>query len=355
MPELSVIIPFVNDWPHIMWTVRAVSEELRGGGIDFEIIAVNNYVPGDTQHMKGKEDNGASYLRNMLDDPLNETPWLREMFLSDTNLHAPSLSDETTPEDHGKKYLAAMRGNKWLKVIDYKEKASHWNAKRIGIDASSAPILFFCDSHCFPANDALVRMFNLYRDSHKALLGTIHMPTTYELLEWRRTIYKLIVDRQYNKVTYSLTGYKGAEHPYEVPCMSTCGMMITRKLYDSTGGWPKLMGTYSGGEQFLNFTMAVMGLRHWIMPGGPIYHHSGRPEGRGYAYDYASFLVGHIAASYIYGGEEWVRGMVKHVKGHQSVVQRMLKVVLAECKQQRELVKSQQVMHISEWLERWGK
>ena len=42
MPKLSIIVPYVNEYPQVMFTLRNLGEELLDRA-DFEIIAVNNF------------------------------------------------------------------------------------------------------------------------------------------------------------------------------------------------------------------------------------------------------------------------------------------------------------------------
>ena len=42
MPELSVIMPFCNEYPQNMFTIQNIAQELRDR-VDFEIIAIDNF------------------------------------------------------------------------------------------------------------------------------------------------------------------------------------------------------------------------------------------------------------------------------------------------------------------------
>ncbi len=306
MPELTVVVPFVNEWPQIIWTIRSLAEELIDR-VDFEIIAVNNYVD---REIKKPEDKGAKHMHNV------------------------------------------ARGHKWLRVLDYKEKLSHWNAKREAIKNSSSDFLFFSDGHCIPARDAVYKAFSLYRSSHKALHGTLHLPLTYQIMEWHKLIYKLVTDARIGKVHYSFSSYRDSEVPYEVPCMSTCGMFATRKLYEDLGGLPELLGIYGGGENFINFVAATLGYKKWIMPGGALYHHGDR---RGYAWHYTDFIKNRMVANYLFGGKVWLDLMVGSARGHKKVLQSIRDLVIKECGAQREMLKGKQKISIEDWILQWIK
>jgi glycosyltransferase involved in cell wall biosynthesis len=53
MAELSVIIPFCNEYPQILFTIQSIAQELRDR-VDFEIIAVNNYC--DEVEKQGRKE-----------------------------------------------------------------------------------------------------------------------------------------------------------------------------------------------------------------------------------------------------------------------------------------------------------
>ena len=42
--ELSVIVPYVNEWPQVIFTLQAIAEDLLGR-VDFEVAAIDNFCP----------------------------------------------------------------------------------------------------------------------------------------------------------------------------------------------------------------------------------------------------------------------------------------------------------------------
>ena len=61
--ELSVIVPFVNEYPQVIFTLQAIAEDLLGR-VDFEVIAVDNYAP-EVEEMAKKDPNQPSiYTRD---------------------------------------------------------------------------------------------------------------------------------------------------------------------------------------------------------------------------------------------------------------------------------------------------
>lgn len=308
MPDLSVIIPFVNEYPQVLFTIQNIAQELRDR-VDFEVVAINNFC--DEVAAQGKaEDQGAEALK------------------------------------------ASVPLNHWLKVIDYSEKLSHWQAKNAGVKIASGRFLWFCDAHCLASREALFKMFEYYRAHHEELNGTLHLPLTYKITETRRLIYRLVADVLQGKLHYSFTDYHEASAPYPVPCMSTCGMMMTRELYDELGGWPVELGIYGGGENFINFTLAVMGKAVNIMPGEPLFHHG---EKRGYAFNYLDHKRNQIIAAYLYGGRAWAELFSRNCDGRPGVLEATAEDVFTKCAEHRRHIKSQQKIDIHDWVRRWEK
>ena len=51
MKDLSIIIPYANEYPMVIFTIRALIEELKHK-IDFEVIAIDNYCDELEQQKK---------------------------------------------------------------------------------------------------------------------------------------------------------------------------------------------------------------------------------------------------------------------------------------------------------------
>lgn len=305
MSALSIIIPFCNEYPQVAFTVQDLYCEMEGR-VPFEIIAVNNYCE-EVRRQGFEEDKGFEYLSSI------------------------------------------AKSNPWLKVTKYDAKLSHWNAKNAGVRSSSGNILFFCDAHCIVSKDALVNMYQYYK--HEALDGTLHLPLSY-LLERRglELTYKLIADAEKGVCHYSFTRYRDADAPYQVPCMSTCGMMMTRDLYNTLGGWPLELGIYGGGENFINFSLGVMGKTISIFPGPPLYHYA---EKRGYHWNYTDWVRNRCIAAYIHGGKDFARRFISNVKGRPPVLEGIYHDVLKTCMPHRERIKKQQKISIDDFIAAW--
>lgn len=310
-PILSCIVPYVLEYPQIVFTLRSICEELKGR-VPFEIIAVDNYC---------------EYVQKQA--PIaNKIP------------------------DRGTGMVKGMATkHSWLKYARYDEKLSHWNAKNLGVANAQGEFLWFCDSHCIVGRDSLYNMFTYWKDSEEHLNGTIHLPLTYHILEDKKLIYSMKANAIKGIAHYTFSGYRNEKAPYEVPCMSTCGMLMHRSVFDKLGGWPKQMGIYGGGENFINYTQAILGMKKWIMPGNSLFHHG---EKRRYHYNWTDYQRNRIIANYMFGGEKWAVRWVENSKNKRGLYT-VLTNIIDSLEKQRAHIISSQMTTIEEWLKKWRK
>lgn len=310
--KLSVIIPFVNEYPQIMFTIQSIAQSLLGR-IDFEIMAIENWC------------------KEVSEQVVDGKPRVR---------------------DKGGDAVKACSGklNKWLRYYNYSDTLSHWQAKNLGVRESTGDILWFCDAHCVVSRDVVYDMFRHYCGNQEYLNGSLHPPVSYKILESRKLIYKLVSRPEIGELSYSFTGFRASEEPYEVSCMSTCGMMISREIYDKLGGWPRELGIYRGGEHFINFVLAVLGMKKHIYPNGVLFHHG---EKRGYHWNYDNSVKNRMIANYMFGGRKWLEIMKNNTKGRKNVLQSIADNVIRTCGEHRNFIKGQQKLTIEEWLAKW--
>jgi glycosyltransferase involved in cell wall biosynthesis len=310
--KLSIIVPFAQEHPQAAFTVQALYCELRDR-CDFEIIVIDNYC--------------------------------EELEFQ--------LQKKNVQRDHGSEYLSSLANHQrpWLKYVAYNEKLSHWNAKNAGIAASDGEFLFFCDSHCVPSRDSLYNIFEYYKKYCEDINGTLHLPIAYMLEKpGLELIYKLVYDIERGIMHYSFTRYKPTLFRYSVPCMSTCGMIMNRSLYDMLGGWPAEMGIYGGGEHFINFTLATFGKTINIFPSTPLFHYAAP---RGYHWNYNDYHRNRCIASYMFGGEKWAYRYIMNIKGDNSVNEAIYSTVVGskKCISHKKHIEQYQAQSIGTWLQ----
>jgi len=317
--DVSVIIPFCNEWSQIVFTIRAVAEQLKAGYLDFEIIVIDNMV----EDIRLRPDRGHDHYND------------KGQFVKS---HIASMAEK----------------HKWLRYIRYDDKLSHWNAKRVGVKAALGEVLWFLDAHVMP-DDGIWNGVKYYFDHQAELDGTMHFPLTYHILESQRLIYKPDIDIATGQFHYKFKNYtwKSSDEIFEVPVMSTCGMMISKDLYELTGGWPEELGIYGGGENFMNFTLAILGKKKYIYPVHTLFHHGDK---RGYKYDGPDWDRNRTIANYLFAGEDiavrWVWSHAKHTQASRHKTN-MLNEVMHLCRKQRDLIQSRQEVCIEDWAKKW--
>jgi glycosyltransferase involved in cell wall biosynthesis len=316
--KVSCIIPTCNEHPQAAFTVQSLycdliqTVGLDGAPVDFEIIVIDNWS--------------------------ENTP------------------GTVAPRDKGFEYFSSLADGKrpWLKAFEYTDKLSHWNAKNLGVRNSDGDVLFFLDGHCVMSPGSLGKALRYHAMFKDELDGTLHLPLSYMLdRPGKELIYKLKVDHGTGLYHYAFTKYKADLVPYQVPCMSTCGMLMSRELYDLLGGWPEELGIYGGGENFVNFTLAVLGKTVNIFPTNPLYHYAAP---RGYSWQYDDFHRNRTIASYMYGGDELAKLYLKNIRGATEQKEAIWSTIegVESIVRQREAIAANQVTTIREWADLWN-
>lgn len=321
MADLSVIMPYVNEWPQVAFTIRSVSEILKNR-VDFEIIAIDNYT-ADVELQGFKPDRGHSrYIGN------NENEYVVSHIKSMAEYHP------------------------WLKYVRFEGKLSHWNAKRAGVNVSTGSVLLFLDSHVIPSQSSLSELYHYYVTNYEELNGTLHLPLTYHILEAKRLKYKLKWEPEKGILHYGFTGFGESmqKKAVEVPCMSTCGMMISRTIYEDVGGWDSEFGIYGGGENYMNFVLAILGYSKSIYPCGNLYHHG---EKRGYAWNGDDYVRNRGIATYCFGGKEMASKYVMSNPGDQRTLRKIFASIIPPLLERRRMIKKKQKIELEEWVAKW--
>lgn len=341
--DLSIIMPYVNEWPQIAFTYRSIANELNAPGvdIDWEIVFVDNYC-AEVEAQNIRPDQGHSrILLNKVSLPIYQ-PIPQDML---------SKAERTTGV-----FQSISATNRQVKYVRYDEKLSHWNAKIKGVEASSGDVLLFLDAHVVPSVGSICGMLDLYADFNEAC--TFHLPLTYKVTDDRRLVYKLVYNKGTGEVHYSFSPAKETNDIIEVPCMSTCGMMVSREVYDMLRGWPPELGIYGGGENFLNFTSAIMGVRKYIYSPGTLYHHGAR---RSYRWNHLDYTRNRMIATYMFGGLKWLstflQGLITNGKVDGRTGRHMVNNLLAldSLLERRDYYRSAAVTDIETYCERWLK
>lgn len=340
--DLSVIIPFVGEFPQILFTVQAISQNIAESDINYEIIAINNWCDEAREQANQSANHELKNFISSYNMKLKSgKPVLEDVFKLHKGIK-PTYEDRS-----GEAIKACARINPWLEYLEVSDRLSHWEAKRQACKIAKGKHLLFVDAHTIPGAGSIPGMFKEYNDNF-CKKGSMHLPLTYKILESHKLIYKLKCEN--NFYGYSFTGFRESKTPYEVPCMSTCGMMISREIYDDIGGWPKHMTMYGGGENYINYTLAVMGYKKWIYPKGVLFHHGDK---RDYHYTYDNFWFNRFIAHYLFGGKKALSKLAEVTKGKPEVIQSWIDRILVEQKKHREIIKSKEKITLDDWLKQW--
>jgi len=332
MVDISVIIPFCNELPQVAFTVQAMIEELDGL-CKYEIILVDN-MSHENITVKAGEREYPAFSRNYFYNG-----------------------------------ATGQRMNTWffrkgiVKHYIYDEKQGHWNAKNHGIEKSSGEYLFFLDAHCVMKRDSMKYLWEFLRTTTEKV-GGAHAYINYMLdsrcLEYRperKTLGYQFCSHQNDIIQSNGRRIpKMKTKPYQVCVMSTCGMMIPRKVIEELGPWNKELGIYGGGESYMNWKQATCGYGQWIVPQAWCWHFADK---RGYSWNYRDFVRNSFIAAYCIGGEEYLTEQadyrIKHKKGAPSVIEALVDDVREKCREDMEFIKSKQVVTFDEYMDYWEK
>lgn len=343
MSKLSIITPFCGEYPQNIFTIMSIWNQFHKSDIDWELILVNNWC-----------DEAANQADYAYTCPSCKA--VRKVPRGEANSYRPPYKN---PDPGGSRVKSYSAAHPWLKYVEYKDKLSHWNAKNAGVAASTGDVLFFIDAHCGLIPGTLTEMYHYYKTHHEELNGTLHMPVAYFLERPGRALnYKLVANPEISAYLYSFTKHRkltkeeidAGKQTYQVPCMSSCGMMMTRSLYDLLGGWPKELGVYGGGENFINFTLAVLGKTINIFPTSPLHHLA---EKRGYNWYFTDQKRNQIIATYMFGGPDRARMFSKHCKLDAKTAEKVVADVIEKCADHRSRISKHQTTEIEDWYDKW--
>jgi hypothetical protein len=358
---LSIIVPFAGEYPQALFTIQSLAQPLIGSNIDFEIIAVDNYCEELEEQWRTANLRAAEEIARKTTDSTQENFDSGEIFKAGFD-RVPKCHQANKAGD-AVKASAGKGRNPWLKYMAFDGWLSHWECKRLACEQAQGDTFLFIDAHCVTsANIAdMYRLYNGpvqtpfgYEHFDYSEIGTMHMPLTYKILEWHRLIYKMVVEKGFWGYSFTGLGNVQDDLPIEVPCMSTCGMMISRKVYETIGGWPRNFKAYGGGENFMNYALAVCGFRKFIDPNVTCHHHG---EKRDYHYTYDGTLWNRMAAHYIFGGDtillEYLNNLIENGKGKPHVLSELGKGVTAAYAGHRNIIEANQEQTLTEFLEYW--
>lgn len=362
MKELSVIIPFCNECPQVVFTAQALVEELEGF-CEYEIILIDNRSDDRVEITTGERSTPEIDKNFFPEGQAN-----RETYCKPRTFPAYSRNYfHNPPKPQIRTYL--FRAGK-LRYEQYDDKLGHWNAKNHGIKVSTGKYLFFLDAHCIMKRDSVRKMLEFLRSMDGQKVGGVHAYINY-MLDSNSLEYTLgRMNPETGKIDPKFFGYqfcscqkdieivKGRRKPhrkkvpYKVGVMSTCGMMCPRTVIDELGGWNPEFGIYGGGESYMNWKQSTCGYPHWIHPEAWCWHYADK---RGYSWNYTDKMRNGMIAAYCVGGDKWLDDQIEKFskKGNRSIVEQVGENVRTTCKADRDFIASKQEMTFDEYIEYW--
>ena len=313
---LSIIIPHFHEHPQLLFTLQGLINELEFNSIPHELILINN-----------------------ANTPQNDHTELDSVKYIEKKQHAGCLSN--------------------VKLLEYMDTLSHWQAKNLGVKHASGELLLFLDAHIVITPNAIKEMLNYFQwlPEHSLL----HLPIVYMLEnKENRLKYELVHDLDKGIVDYRFAKFMPNSRVTEVPCMSTCGMMVAKStITDIYQGWPTMLGSYSGGEHFINFVGALLGVRKYIIDEGIVYHYAAP---RSYDIVYNDVYRNRAISAFLFGGVElfhkYLVGLCRLERG--KISPRLISNIrleipsLSELQSRREYIMTNSNTTIEEFINYWS-
>jgi hypothetical protein len=112
------------------------------------------------------------------------------------------------------------------------------------------------------------------------------------------------------------------------------------------------MEAYGGGENLFNYTLSIIGMNKWLIPGKPLYH-DGAP--RSYSYNWKGLFINRLTAMYMIGDRKLAELFKDNQTGDKKILETIMENILSnsEVISQRKLIESQQVIDIYSWVKEW--
>jgi len=257
--DLSVIIPIINEWPHIFYTVHSIMSDLADENIDYEIIIV---------------DNGS--------------------------------------ESEEKEKLAPLCEHYPIKLISYSPQ-SDLLSLREGIRKSKGKTISFVGGHTLFSKNFFSKSLNILE---KGEAEGVHCPVSYGWswpLDINHTkVYQYYLEPYNNDEKFGV-GYsflKLDEQPYKVASQATVGFTFLKDSWFEIGEVNEgLIYVGGGGETYIDLKMWMFGFTLLLEPDiTAIHFNSPRnyPPTPNYYAHRNSFITYHTL-----GGEEYAQRVLE--------------------------------------------
>ena len=158
--DLSIIIPYISEYPQVLFTIQSAAQSLMDSGLNFEIIAINNYSEQAREQAQQSAENSFKKFYPEL-KKFERTGNRTEFFNSIYEFHKgiyPTYEDRS-----GEAIKAASRINDWLVYMEVTDTLSHWECKRQACQVAKVKHLFFICISFNVVNECWGRFSCVYR------------------------------------------------------------------------------------------------------------------------------------------------------------------------------------------------
>ena len=192
-----------------------------------------------------------------------------------------------------------------LKVLQYDEKPSNWQARNLGAFNSSGQYIMHTDSHVFPEHNAWVSGLKY----HYGWKGCLHFGTNYWIDHPNRFNW------QYRWQPEKFWGAWSRKIPsppnYKILMSGTAGLLIDRETWNEIGGFHNNLGIYGGGEPWINLKTQILGYDVRCNPAFKQYHLT---EKRGYSGSNMDRWHNFMLVAYALGGDKYLTPVYENFK-----------------------------------------
>jgi hypothetical protein len=225
--------------------------------------------------------------------------------------------------------------------------------------ARRGDLLLFLDAHVIITPNSIKDMLNYFQWLPENSL--LHLPIVYMLEDKINKLkYELVYELDKGIVDYRFAKFMPTSRVTEVSCMSTCGMMVAKStIINIFHGWPVALGSYSGGEQFINFVGALLGVRKYIIDEGVIYHYAAP---RSYDIVYSDVYRNRAIATYLFGGNNLFNLYLDNISSRQRgrisprIINRMREEIpnILDLRERKSHIEDNAITSIEAWIAQWS-
>jgi len=282
----SIIIPHINDYPEVFFTVFDKVERLRDDYyMDFEVIVVEN----------GSRQPDLRLVRRLMG----------------------AYDKNGNPVSEKSEYYWGPPRRFPHRLIEIPHQLHSKPAINVGAYKAKGKYLGIFDSHTLINRGFFKKAEQVFDDHPECAI--VHCPISWSCWNPHRRAYqyRLQLDGKF-WATFNAT--KLRDEPYPIAAMGNCAMAIRRDAFLHMRGFPPMLRQYGGGEPYIDLLAWMFGYEVYLHPDMHVYHYSLTPT-RGYDRNWMTFFRNVCLSGYIIDGEKRARMLLeqnleKDVKEH---------------------------------------